>query len=264
MFSISAISSTDRSWPSATSRTTTGTRTRPALPAARQRRSPAMISNRSPTLRTTIGWMIPFDLIDRASSSNRSSSIAPRGWNVFGAIRSMSTSSVETRGSDASGMSALRPFPRAGRFSMIIRCERSGMTMRGTGRSRGGNRCALEYFAGEREVRLGASGLHVVQHDRHPVTRRLAETDVARDHGSEHFFLEEAAHIGRHLLAEIGPLIEHRQQHALDVEGGIQRGAHAAHGADQIGQAIEREVFTMQRDQYGIGGDESIQRQQAE
>ena len=65
--------------PAATSRTTIGTRSRPATLAARQRRSPAMIWKRSPTLRTTIGWMMPLARIDCASSCSRASSTWPRG-----------------------------------------------------------------------------------------------------------------------------------------------------------------------------------------
>jgi hypothetical protein len=52
-------------------RTTAGTVSSPARMAARQRRSPAMIWNRSPSLRTTIGWMMPLALIDSASSRSR-------------------------------------------------------------------------------------------------------------------------------------------------------------------------------------------------
>ena len=50
------------------------------------------------------------------------------------------------------------------------------------------------------------------------MARRLTEADVSRDDGAEHFLLEELPHVGGHLLAKVGALIEHRQQHALDVE----------------------------------------------
>ena len=99
---------------------------------------------------------------------------------------------------------------------------------------------------------------------RHAVARRLAEPDVARDDGAKHFLLEELADVGRDLLPEIRPLVEHRQQHAFDVERRIERRAHAAHRADEIGEPFEREVLAVQRNQHGVGGDERVQRQQAE
>ena len=45
---------------------------------------------------------------------------------------------------------------------------------------------------------------------------------------------------------------------------GIQRATHAPHRPDEIGEPFEREVLAVQRDQHRIGGDEPIQRQQAE
>ena len=68
----------------------------------------------------------------------------------------------------------------------------------------------------------------------------------------------------RDLLPEVRALVEHRQQHALDVERRIERGADAAHRADEIGEPFEREVFAVQRNQHGVGGDQRVERQQAE
>ena len=45
---------------------------------------------------------------------------------------------------------------------------------------------------------------------------------------------------------------------------GLSAGAHAAHGADEIGEAFEREVLAVQRNEHAIGGDERVQREQAE
>ena len=63
------------------SRTTTGTSRSPAICAARQRRSPATIS--CPPLargRTTIGWTMPRERTECASSSRADSSTIRRGW----------------------------------------------------------------------------------------------------------------------------------------------------------------------------------------
>ena len=45
---------------------------------------------------------------------------------------------------------------------------------------------------------------------------------------------------------------------------GLSDGAHAAHRADEIGEPFEREVLAVQRNQHGVGGDERVERQQAE
>ena len=96
------------------------------------------------------------------------------------------------------------------------------------------------------------------------VARRFGEPDVARDHRAIDLVLEELAHVARDLLAEIGALVVHRQQHAFDVERRVERGANAAQRGHEIGEAFEREVFAVQRDQHGVGGDQRIEREQAE
>src|SRR5574343_1902012 len=82
MFSISAIAAAASL---GTSRTSTGTLSRPASLLARKRRSPAMISylpTFSPSLRrrTRMGCMMPCALMDSASSYSAPSSMWVRGW----------------------------------------------------------------------------------------------------------------------------------------------------------------------------------------
>ena len=45
---------------------------------------------------------------------------------------------------------------------------------------------------------------------------------------------------------------------------GIERGADATDRGDEIGEAFERQVFAVQRNQHGVGGDERVERQQAQ
>src|SRR5688572_2306203 len=107
-----------------------------------------------------------------------------RGWNLFGRSRSMSTSrerSAAADGTGASGMSALRPRPSAGRLSAML-------LLLGVGRFGG---AAGEHFARERQIGLGAAGFHVVDDARDAVARRLAEPDIARNHGGVDPLLEE-------------------------------------------------------------------------
>ena len=74
-----------------TSRTKTGTDSKPAKCEARKRRSPAMISylpacSPSVSCRTKIGCMMPCALIDSASSYKAPSSMRVRGWYMPGTI----------------------------------------------------------------------------------------------------------------------------------------------------------------------------------
>jgi len=123
---------------------------------------------------------------------------------------------------------------------------------------------ALEELAGEREVGLGAPRSHVVENDRHPVAGRLAEAHVAGDDGVVRLLLEEAAHLARHLLPEVGAVVDHGEQDALDVEARVEGAAHAAHRGDQLGKPLEGEVLAVQRDEDRVGGDQRVEREEAE
>src|SRR5574338_540116 len=119
--------------------------------------------------------MTPCARIDRDSSSILASSIWVRGWNLLGRSRSVSTSSVRSEGAaaaGASGINALKPRPSAGRFSTMVRLRlivQGGLTR--------------QDLARERNVRFRASRLHVVEDRGEPMAGRLAEPDVARNHG---------------------------------------------------------------------------------
>jgi len=99
----------------------------------------------------------------------------------------------------------------------------------------------------------------------HGSAPRQAEALRGMTSGKTTFSLKKTADIIRYLLTQIRPSIEHRQQHAFDVEGGIESGANTPHGADKIRQAFDREVFAVQRNEYQRRPrDERVQRQQSE
>src|SRR5262245_7946277 len=184
--------------------------------------------------------MMPFALIDCASSWSLASSMVNRGWCSFGDSKSMSTSIVPVRiGSGASGIRALSPFPRAGRRSSIV--PPSGGV-------------AGEHFFRERRVSGGPARLGIVKSSGHSVAWRLTELHVARDDGVEDFLFEELPNVAGHELTKIGPLVVHRQEHAVDLERGIQAAANLPHRADQIGESLECEVLTMQWNEHGVSG----------
>src|SRR3569832_479613 len=100
MFSISAIAIAALS---GTSRTTAGISCRPAICAARQRRSPAMISySPLPSGFSTMGCTTPCARMDAARSSRLSVCMSTRGWYLPRRIRSTGRlRSPESRGAAA-------------------------------------------------------------------------------------------------------------------------------------------------------------------
>src|SRR5262245_49916303 len=96
------------------------------------------------------------------------------------------------------------------------------------------------------------------------MTRRFAQANVPWDDRVEDLLLKEAAHVGRHLLPQVCALVEHREQHAFDVESRIERCTDAPHRADEIGKAFEREVLAVQWNENRIRSDERVECEETE
>ena len=225
---------------------------------------------------------MPLDL-DRAAPARRCppASTSLRGWNAVGRRAGRCRPRAwRLRGSGrvgnqrAQALAERRSLVRHGIASVLDRSPATfGVALRvGAVRVAGAGsagvprlaRLAREHLAGERQVGLRAARLRVVQHHRQAVAGRFAEPDVPRDDGVERLFLEELPHVARHLLAQVRALVVHRQQDALDVERRVERRANAAHRRHEVGEPLEREVLAVQRDEHGVGGDERVERQEAE
>ncbi len=140
----------------------------PAFCAARQRRSPAMISYPSPVSRTTIGCTTPSArdrlgqrrdrlLVERACA-------AGAGWAGSGRPRSRPATPCRRRpGTRPRAPPGPRPSPRALVWS-----------------------ATLDHLHRHAVVRVGAGGGRVVAGDRDAVARRLGQPHAARHHGVEH------------------------------------------------------------------------------
>src|SRR5712671_3576143 len=235
-FSTSASS---RIFSSTTERTTAGIFKIPASCAARQRRSPAINSNFSPSfsLRTMTGWTMPFSRIDSTRPSSDPKSL--RGWYGLGWIRSMSSISMPESvltPAVTSGMRLLRPFPSACLF----------MT--------------FDHLARQAHVGLGALRFDVVKEDRAAEARRLPQPDIAWDDGGEHPLLEEFANVVDHLAGEIGPVVEHREQDPVDNQLGIDRRLDALQGLDHLRDPFARQILALHRDQNAVGRGERVHR----
>lgn len=91
---------------------------------------------------------------------------------------------------------------------------------------------------------------------------RFSQLDVPRNHRLEDLLLEKRPDFLRHLDSQVGPLVVHRQQDAVDIECRIERAPDSSHGADELRETFERKVFAMERDENGIGSHETVEREQ--
>ena len=89
---------------------------------------------------------------------------------------------------------------------------------------------------------------------RNAVARRFGETDIARDHRTVEFVAEVLLQIGRYIQRERAARIVHRAQQSFDFQLRIQMRTHAADGLDQIGQALERVILALHRNQHAVRG----------
>src|SRR5262249_11788147 len=160
-----------------------------------------MSSYFSPSLRTMTGWTMPFSRIDSTRPWSVPKSL--RGWYGLGWMRSMSSISMPESvltAADASGMRLLRPFPSACLFIVA------------------------DHLARQVHVGLGAFRLDVVEKYGAAEARRLPQTDVARNDALVDLFLEEFTDVVHDLAAEVGPVVEHRQQDSVQRQLGVDRG----------------------------------------
>src|SRR4029079_17937647 len=180
-----------------------------------------------------MGCTIPLSRMDAASSLRRAGSMAERGWNGLGSRlatgASLAWSTAEgTAAGSGSGSSAESPLPSAFLFMS-------------------------HHFLGEVQVGLRPPGLDVVEEDRLAEARSLPQAHGPRDRGPEDLVLEVLADLAHDLLSEVRALVHHGEQHALDVQAGIERALYAPHRVHELRDPLQREVFALQRDEHGVG-----------
>jgi hypothetical protein len=86
----------------------------------------------------------------------------------------------------------------------------------------------------------------------------LRQAHIPRDYGLKYVFRKEFAEVGRHLFGQAGSLVEHGQQHAFDFEPRIEALFHAVDCVHERGNAFEREVFALDRNQDRVGRGERV------
>src|SRR5205823_3491819 len=92
----------------------------------------------------------------------------------------------------------------------------------------------------------------------------LGEADVARDDRLIDLTGQVRLHIGSDLLGEVVARVEHGEHDALQLQRPVQVGADQLDGAQERAEALQRVVLALQRDQHTIGGDQRVDRQEAE
>ena len=203
--------------------------------------------------------MMPLARIDRASSSSRPSSIVRARLELVRAQQiDVDVERRARRSADAArrvGNERAQAAAEGGRFSTMVWLRLAG----------GGAASRARNSRREREVGFGAARLR-----RRRViagmpwlgaspSRMLRGMTVSKTRSWKNSRMSL-----RDLLPEVGALVVHRQQHAGDVERGLSAAAHAAQRGDEIGEPFEREVLAVERNQHGVGGDERVEREQAE
>src|SRR3989441_9081551 len=141
--------------------------------------------------------MTPDALIERASSARATTSNVFRGCRGLGSIWSIGISVCVSPAVGASPRSASRPRPSPRLFMpQNLLCQL--------------------------EIGDGPIGSHIVQHDRTPMTGRLAQADVAWDDGLEDIPRAIPVDFVTDLQREARATIKHCQDNSEYAEAGIQ------------------------------------------
>src|SRR5258705_1421033 len=122
----------------------------------------------------------------------------------------------------------------------------------------------FDHLPGETHVAGGTGALRIVGHYRLSKARRLAEAHVPGNYCLINPLREEPSRFGQNLLRQVEAIVEHRQQHSLDLEPGIERLLHQPDRAQQMTQSLERVVLALHRYEDGPRGREGVDGQESE
>src|SRR5438876_8400480 len=100
---------------------------------------------------------------------------------------------------------------------------------------------------GELRIAFCALAVNIVENNRLAETWRFREPHIARNHAFEDLRSKEAAQIRCYLARERSPLVIHGKQDSFDFEAGIERAPDAHQGIQQLGNALQCKVFTLNR-----------------
>src|SRR6185436_6967195 len=155
-----------------------------------------------------------------------------------------STSTIKSPSLDSgggSGIRELRPRPSAFRFPFMA-----------------------DDFPREVEVAFGALAANVVKHDRLPKTGCFTQADISRYDGLEHFLLEVSLDFLDDLTGQVGPVVIHGQQNALDLQSGVQGDANSLQRSHQLRDTLQRHVLALNGNQNSLRRNQGIESQDSQ
>ena len=126
------------------------------------------------------------------------------------------------------------------------------------------NAVAGENLVGEVTVGVGPTGTRIVKQNRLAVARSLGQPDIAWNDRLEQFVLEEFPQILGDLLRQVGTVVIHGQQNALDFERAVEGASDPLESLNQLADSLQSEILSLHRDEKTIRGDEGVQGEQIE
>ncbi len=115
-----------------------------------------------------------------------------------------------------------------------------------------GWRVFVQNLLGQVHVALGPARPRIVEQHRLAMAGSFRQPNVPRDGCVAELLAKEPLQLAHHLLRQVGALIKHGQNHALDPEIGIEAATDALHGVHQFADSFQGEVFRLHGNQDRI------------
>jgi hypothetical protein len=114
-------------------------------------------------------------------------------------------------------------------------------------------------FLGHGPVCLSSPAALIVGGDGDAVAWGFGKANVSGDNRGEHLSGEMPPDFFRNLCAEVGSSVVHGQGNGENLQPGIEPLFYHPQSAHQIGQALQRKILALHRDQNRIGGAKTVQ-----
>ena len=115
---------------------------------------------------------------------------------------------------------------------------------------------------GEIHIGLAALALGLIEIDGLAVAGRFRDADGARDGGLVDLGAKILFDLIHHLQRQIEPPGEHGEHHTLDVQIGVVLLADGLEGADELRQALQCVILTLDGDKHAVAGAQTVQGEQ--
>lgn len=92
------------------------------------------------------------------------------------------------------------------------------------------------------------------------MTRCLAQPYISGNHGREKLTAKKALQILHYLIREVGPLVVHCEERALDFQVRVTHPADLANGFQKLGNSFQREILALNGNQNRVSRDKSVDR----